>query len=326
MTTKPTFKGYTFEEIKEESNSSVMLIRNETGEGTMRSSESFDGISLTYNQLEMKNCYQQSQTMKGYISLNFCRKGCFEVTLKSDDKYFIREGDLVINDLSRSIVTNSGCPTGYYEGFTIVIEFEKARKWIETNSAWADCSWLFSEAFLNGRESVRVIPHNQDIWHLADGFYSKITLENKSMRIAKILELFNLLSGMTNEATEIEHYSSAVSEATQKIYRYLSEHLHEKITTDLLCRKFGVSKTSLNKCFKSIYGQTPAGCLKSMRMNYAAQLILSEKGKSISEIASVFGYDNASKFSAAFRSVMGICPLEYRRQKACISCKNAKME
>jgi len=48
-------------------------------------------------------------------------------------------------------------------------------------------------------------------------------------------------------------------------------------------------------------------------MQYAADLLLSDRSRLIADIAQNVGYDNASKFSAAFRAVMGVTPQDYRK-------------
>ena len=50
-------------------------------------------------------------------------------------------------------------------------------------------------------------------------------------------------------------------------------------------------------------------------MKVAASVLVSESDIHISEIAQRFGYDNSSKFSAAFRDVMGVTPQSYRNRK-----------
>lgn len=60
-------------------------------------------------------------------------------------------------------------------------------------------------------------------------------------------------------------------------------------------------------------------------MKYAAQLLVSKSNKSVGEIAAEIGYDNASKFSAAFRAVMNECPLEYRKRNVFRSCDNCNL-
>ena len=47
-------------------------------------------------------------------------------------------------------------------------------------------------------------------------------------------------------------------------------------------------------------------------MEAAAELLVSEPQLSICEVAETAGYENQSKFSAAFKSVMGVTPFAYR--------------
>ena len=44
----------------------------------------------------------------------------------------------------------------------------------------------------------------------------------------------------------------------------------------------------------------------------AAGLMLQHSDSTVLEIAGRFGYDNGSKFAAAFKDVMGMTPNEYR--------------
>lgn len=316
----PAFQGYSFKEQVDTDQSSVMMIKNETGEGSMRCLDTFSGITLSYNSLRMKSCYQQVAPMDGFISLNYCREGCFQVTLKNGSVYFLGEGDIVINDPGRSMITDSQCPTGIFEGFTIIIEIEKALEWIKRNASWADVAWLSSDKIKNTTDPVTLFANKSDVWHLAEGFYNVLAEKSQSFRITKVLELLELISAHIGETKPVEYFSPVVTKTTEDIYSYLSQNPTKKITVDELCAMFAISKTSLQCCFKSIYGTTPASYIRSERMKYAAQLIISEADKSIGEIASEIGYDNASKFSAAFRAVMNECPLEYRKRNICNQC------
>lgn len=310
----PAFQGYSFEEQIDTDKASVMVIKNETGEGSMRCLDTFPGITLSYNSLRMKSCYQQVAPMDGFLSLNYCRKGCFQVTLNNGKVYFLGEGDIVINDPGRSIIIDSQCPTGVFEGFTVIIEIKKVVEWIEGHAAWADVSWLSGEQFRRLTEPVTLIANKTEIWHLAEGFYNSSVEKSKSFRIVKVLELLELISEHIGETKPVEYYSLAITKATEAVYHYILQNPAAKVTVGALCSMFGISKTSLQCCFKSIYGTTPASFIRDKRIRYAAQRIISEPGKSIGEIASEIGYDNASKFSAAFYTVMNEHPLEYRKR------------
>lgn len=313
----PAFQGYSFEEQKETDTVSVMVIKNETGVGSMRCCEVFSGVMLSFNSLRMKSCYQQVDTMEGYITLNYCREGCFQVSLENGKAYFIGEGDMVINDTARSVITSSQCPTGIFEGFTVIIEIEKALLWIKENAPWADITLLSSEKINKFTEPVTLFANRSDVWHLAEGFYNELAESSQSFRTIKVLELLELISVHIGDTRNVEYFSPAITKATEEVYRFLSQNPVKKLTVDELCGMFGISKTSLQRCFKAVYGVTPSSYIRSEKMKYAAQLILSQPQKSITEIATEIGYDNASKFSAAFRTVMNECPLEYRRHNMC---------
>ena len=52
--------------------------------------------------------------------------------------------------------------------------------------------------------------------------------------------------------------------------------------------------------------------MKAYRMDLAAAALKRDRSRRIGDIALSVGYENAGKFSAAFKSVMGRTPLEYR--------------
>ncbi len=52
--------------------------------------------------------------------------------------------------------------------------------------------------------------------------------------------------------------------------------------------------------------------MKIKRIEAAAELLISEPQLSICEVAEAAGYENQSKFSAAFKSIFGMTPFAYR--------------
>ena len=84
------------------------------------------------------------------------------------------------------------------------------------------------------------------------------------------------------------------------------------ITIPELSKEFGVSDTHLKNAFKGVYGMPVFSYMRVQKMHAAAQLLIHTE-KTIAEIAEEFGYSNTSKFSAAFQSVMGEAPGDYRR-------------
>ena len=71
--------------------------------------------------------------------------------------------------------------------------------------------------------------------------------------------------------------------------------------------------TAFKACFKGVYGMPPFAYLRARRMERAAQL-LRDTGLRVADIGLMVGYDSPSKFTAAFKDVIGQTPTAYRRQ------------
>ena len=50
-------------------------------------------------------------------------------------------------------------------------------------------------------------------------------------------------------------------------------------------------------------------------MNTAAELLVKRRELSIAEIGGKVGYDNAGKFTEAFKRIMKLTPSEYRKER-----------
>ena len=74
---------------------------------------------------------------------------------------------------------------------------------------------------------------------------------------------------------------------------------------------------SLRKVFRAVYGAPIYQYIKGYKMKAAASMLVSER-VTVAEIAQRLGYDNASKFSAAFKGIMGVTPQNYRNRQEVI--------
>ena len=133
----------------------------------------------------------------------------------------------------------------------------------------------------------------------------------------KILELLLYLDAMTIPQVESErpYFYKTQVEKVEAIKRFLIEHVAENFTQEELSSRFDIPMTPMKTCFRSVYGAAIGTWLKNYRMNLAAELLLREKGLSISEIGGRVGYDSAGKFTGAFKKVMHLTPSEYRRER-----------
>ena len=85
-----------------------------------------------------------------------------------------------------------------------------------------------------------------------------------------------------------------------------------KITVKQLTLEFGISDTYLQNAFRSVYGMPVISFIRTQKMQSAAQILI-HTTRTIDEIAEEFGYENESKFSSAFKKIMGVSPEKYRK-------------
>lgn len=94
----------------------------------------------------------------------------------------------------------------------------------------------------------------------------------------------------------------------------LIEHCYpEPLTLSKLADMLHISPYHLHRTFKRVFGQTPAEYLRATRLK-AAQQLLSEKGKTVTEIAMAVGFSNAGHFTTVFLKQVGLVPSAWRRQ------------
>ena len=85
------------------------------------------------------------------------------------------------------------------------------------------------------------------------------------------------------------------------------------MTLKELSALFNVSETYLQSSFRAVYGMPVISFIRAQKMQSAAQALI-HTTRSVDEIAEEFGYINESKFSAAFKKIMGESPSTYRRE------------
>lgn len=101
----------------------------------------------------------------------------------------------------------------------------------------------------------------------------------------------------------------------RQIAAYLDTYPEKALTLEKLSQEFSMPLTTMKRCFSAVYGMPVYAYLRRSRMKKAAKL-LRETDSTILAVAGQVGYDNASKFAAAFKAVTGLSPSEYRRYPA----------
>ena len=134
----------------------------------------------------------------------------------------------------------------------------------------------------------------------------------------KVTELLLLLctSDMPEKSDESSFMTMGQVQIAKQVMEIISADLGKHYSIENLAAPFGISPSSLKNYFQGVYGKNISTWLREARMS-AAALALRESNQPVAEIAAKVGYENASKFSAAFKNFLGETPLEYRRQSRC---------
>ena len=113
---------------------------------------------------------------------------------------------------------------------------------------------------------------------------------------------------MIPKSTRAARAHAALAAAVQE---YLDAHPEKRIPLSELETIFHVSGTQIKSAYRETFGASLYADTKRRKMRAAAEALRSSE-RTVLEIAGSLGYDNASKFAAAFRSVYGASPTEYR--------------
>jgi AraC-like DNA-binding protein len=291
----------------------TIQINAERGGGTVGLYVLFPGIFLGFNEFSSSSFPSYQGEVADGIKINFCVDGRCEVKM-SDGRYlFLESGDLSID--TRTAKDTFAFPYERFYGIELFIHDSAMEQPIPK---------MFQAA-------------NVDIGHIrkrycsdAQSFIAKASDRVKSvfLKIAEplpaytlnyfrlqVTELLFLLEYMEKPA-EYEHrsfFTTGQVNIAKQVMKIITQDLSMHHSINKLAKNFCISPTSLKNYFQGVYGQSISAYLREKRMNKAVKY-LEEGSCPVADIALSIGYENASKFSAAFKLIKGESPLEYRRR------------
>lgn len=131
--------------------------------------------------------------------------------------------------------------------------------------------------------------------------------DNLQMKLL-FFQLFAELSAKTEEKDRM-----AGGGKIEKIISYINQNYEDDLSVEKLADRFGISSRYLRKCFKEETGITCVQYVTFLRMEKAKELLWLS-GKSVTEIASLTGFNSSQYFSRIFRQYTGQTPMEYRNR------------
>ncbi|QXE20644.1 AraC family transcriptional regulator [Clostridium sp. 001] len=311
--------GSKVEVIRRNDDCTIYKINNLNGEAVMTSYSVFPGIELIYNDVHTRWLNIDGEQPKNVLEINHCKEGIIECKTRKGKYLYISKGNLAINQ-KHNMKNSCKFPLNHFHGITVAVDLDKSPKCLSCILEDVSVNLLeLKNKFCENNKGFLVIKESKSIEHIFSELYSVSEKIRKGYYKVKVLELFLFLSSLEQEELKQSknYYSKRQVDIIKAIKKYLLIHLSEKITLDQLSVKFKIPLTTMKLVFKEIYGDSIYSFIKTYKMQKAAEL-LKYTGEEINEIAGKLGYDNASKFSEAFKKVIGVNPSVYR--------KNVQME
>lgn len=101
-----------------------------------------------------------------------------------------------------------------------------------------------------------------------------------------------------------------------QIVDYFNDHYNEKISLDQISKNMYLSPFYISKIFKEETGETPINYLIKIRLEKARDLLDTDRGLNIREVATQVGYEDVYHFSKLFKKYYGVSPMNYKKQRA----------
>lgn len=272
----------------------------------------FPGIELVYNNVNVDHFVLGVRKKGNYIEIHHCKEGRMEKKFGEDNLYLM-PGDLSISFRNHTMRDYS-FPLHHYRGITITVDIDEVPESFTNFLDDVFVKPLDVAKRLCKDKNFFVLRNEKYIEHIFSELYSAPGKWRIGYFKVKILELFIVLNGIDAEEYEVD--KNLVPQAKVKLAKqaagYLAEHMNQHVTIPELARLFNVSDSYLKNAFKDVFGVPVYSYIRMQKMQTAASWLASSD-RPIMQIAEECGYSNGSKFTAAFRDVMGETPSDYRK-------------
>lgn len=313
MAESENWMGGNIHVVCENDECTVFQMKDAEGEGIMTCYDVFPGVWLMYHDFHMDNCISGFQPSGEIFCIDHCREGRIEWGVEHNRYVYIEAGDMYIN-VRRNPGGKFSFPLSYYHGLTIGFALDDAENSpFHVLDGFSVDLMKLKEKFCADGKSL-IMRAGMQIEHIFSELYDVPDHLHLPYFKIKVLELLLFLEKLDVPANSEErpYFYKTQVDKVKGIAELMTANLERHYTIEELSEKFDFPATSMKQCFKGVYGVPMYAYMKAYRMN-AAAMMLKNTDESVTDIAGKVGYANLGKFCAAFRSVIGMTPMEYRK-------------
>lgn len=276
----------------------------------------FPGVEVAYISVHMAHFdfgFFEQGPRKNYVSIQFCREGRIEQEIH-EEFFYLMPGDCSFS-VQENLKRMFQLPLQHYHGISIGIDLGEKNNPLIPYLESFDCTPHDALNHICSGKSHIVLRSSE----AAKKFFGELYEVEEEKRLdylrVKMPELFYRMKYAKTDSSYYDRNLVPRSqvEIVKAVSDYITKNLNGKITVKELTSKFGVSDTYLQNAFRNVYGMPVISFIRVQKMQSAAQVLI-HTSATIDEIAEEFGYENESKFSAAFKKIMGDSPGVYRKE------------
>lgn len=299
---------------KRTANVSLYQLKKTSGSGNLKCYPVMSGIEIIYSEVSIKVPLEATiRVGRPCIEVTYCFDGNVEVEFKNRKISYIQPGDISLFNCQTDIKYCDFTEKPFV-GFSIILYPKEA---IQSINQFLNTDEFKEKEFMKNvwkTESCSIYHPNCGVEHLCKEIMNLPDSFQEHYLKLKVTELLLFLIAEQPEfRNESQYFSKTVVDRVKNIRRFLLDNTECQISIEELAKIEKINKSTMQKCFKEIYGSTIAQYRRRVRMQKAKELLIGTKIP-ITEIAGVCGYSNISKFSAAYNKEYGETPLQYRNQ------------
>ncbi|MCR5687253.1 MAG: AraC family transcriptional regulator [Lachnospiraceae bacterium] len=305
------FRKYMYVMCSRESEKTYRL-KSEAGEGIMHNYEIASGIELVYSELEAYYpVVKEVPDSVDYIEIMYMVEGHADFEMENRRVSSADKGDICIFN-SRIGAKKISFGDGGIRCISIVLLVDTLRD--ELNRFFG------TEDFSDKPVFEYAVNADSCISFAADEMLRRIFTEmvllpekygeyhRKLLAIRAVLALLDIKVGKN---PGYRYFSGDSANKVHAARKMLGENIAADISIEEAAKKANLNRTTLQRVFKQMYGLTIFEYRTQVRMQEAKNLLV-DNDLTVTEIAGICGYSNASKFSAAFKKHFGLTPTEWK--------------
>ena len=287
----------------------LLCFENETGTGKILAHEVFPGILLSYSDFHLERCetnYAQSQNMFGF---EYCLEGKIQWDTQDGQSAFLGADSFMPYDYGQSC-GHFLFPQRNYQGISFGIQLPRAEGQLPPDFP-VDLNQLKDRFCMGSTLDLSASAQAANVLDLVQASVYQTDMHRKLACLELLLFLQEL--PWTQFLAEPMYLPSAQVRKLKQTAEMIMNNMEHHYTMQELSQAIGIPVTTLRRHFTSIYGCSMAKFARKHRVEQA-QRLLRETELTISQISSMVGYDNPSKFASVFRSLTSITPQAYRQE------------